>query len=254
MSVTYAVKVGESRPETGKKPSAGPVFRYIYAKDGLLELPDGMHSPWEDSVERNPTNRMLGQRQTTDSKLMKLIKLYALDKNMLTELKIQFPFVFAATGVSILETDVVYTGLIVRNGSFPWSQAVTYVPLYDSLVKSITPFTFVAGADAVEFVVNHAEVSTAFVQENKLHDTMVIFFSCILFQVLIHNMFLKFDPGQILSCLPACCSYLKTIVSFANVSSTQKNEAEGLGVSLFSWKEFSELVNFFNFVVPLNNL
>ncbi|OMO83628.1 AMP-dependent synthetase/ligase [Corchorus capsularis] len=37
------------------------------------------------------------------------------------------------------------------------SQAITYVPLYDTL-----------GANAVEFIINHAEVSIAFVQENKL--------------------------------------------------------------------------------------
>ncbi|KAE8690744.1 RING/U-box superfamily protein [Hibiscus syriacus] len=68
------------------------------------------------------------------------------------------------------------------------SQAVTYVPLYDSLV---------------EFIVNHAEVKIAFVQENKLPSV--------------------------------------TIVSFANASTTQEKEAEELGVSVFSWKEFSEL-------------
>ncbi|KAH9695908.1 AMP-binding enzyme family protein expressed [Citrus sinensis] len=46
---------------------------------------------------------------------------------------------------------------------------------------------------------------------------------------------------QILSCLPRCCLYLKTIVSFANVSSSQKKEAEELGVSCFSWEEFLQL-------------
>lgn len=47
MSVAYAVEVEESRPATEKKPSAGPVYRCIYAKDGLLDLPEGKHSPWE---------------------------------------------------------------------------------------------------------------------------------------------------------------------------------------------------------------
>ncbi|KAL5073628.1 hypothetical protein RYX36_012612 [Vicia faba] len=37
------------------------------------------------------------------------------------------------------------------------SSAVTYVPLYDTL-----------GPNAVEFIINHAEVSIAFVQENKI--------------------------------------------------------------------------------------
>lgn len=47
MTGEYTVKVEESRPATEKKPSAGPVYRCIYAKDGLLDLSDGMHSPWE---------------------------------------------------------------------------------------------------------------------------------------------------------------------------------------------------------------
>ncbi|KAE8698809.1 Long chain acyl-CoA synthetase 5 [Hibiscus syriacus] len=208
MSVSYAVKVEESRPGTGKKPSAGPVYRCIYAKDGLLDLPDGMHSPWEffsDSVKRNPTNRMLGRRQTTDSK----------QAGPYVWITYQEAYDAALRIGSALRNQGVNPGDrcgIYGSNCPEWiiameacnSQAVTYVPLYDSL-----------GANAVEFIVNHAEVKIAFVQENKL--------------------------PSILSCLPACCSYLKTIVSFANVSSTQKKEAEELGVSVFSWKEFSEL-------------
>ncbi|PRQ23426.1 putative long-chain-fatty-acid--CoA ligase [Rosa chinensis] len=81
------------------------------------------------------------------------------------------------------------------------SHAITYVPLYDTL-----------GANAVEFIINRAEVSIAFVQENKI--------------------------PAIISILPNCSTHLKTIVSFTNVSSTQKKEAEELGVSCFLWEEF----------------
>ncbi|KAJ9704876.1 hypothetical protein PVL29_003091 [Vitis rotundifolia] len=84
------------------------------------------------------------------------------------------------------------------------SQAIPYVPLYDSL-----------GANAVEFIINHAEVSIAFVQESKI-------------------------PAM-LTCLPKCTSYLKTIISFGKISSSQKEEAEELGVSCFSWEEFALL-------------
>ncbi|KAJ4836051.1 hypothetical protein Tsubulata_008950 [Turnera subulata] len=64
-------------------------------------------------------------------------------------------------------------------------------------------------ANAVEFIINHVEVSVAFVQENKL-PTVSTHFYC-------------------------------TIVSFGKISSTQKKEAEELGVSCFSWEEFSQL-------------
>lgn len=41
------MKVEESRPASGERPSAGPVYRCIYAKDGLLDPPSGIESPWE---------------------------------------------------------------------------------------------------------------------------------------------------------------------------------------------------------------
>ncbi|CAK9152101.1 unnamed protein product, partial [Ilex paraguariensis] len=68
----YTVKVEEARPANKQKPAAGPVYRYIYAKDGLMKLPAGMESPWDffsESVKRNPKSHMLGCRQSTDGKV-----------------------------------------------------------------------------------------------------------------------------------------------------------------------------------------
>ncbi|XLU54364.1 hypothetical protein S245_049012, partial [Arachis hypogaea] len=84
------------------------------------------------------------------------------------------------------------------------SHSVTYVPLYDTL-----------GPNAVEFIINHAQVSIAFVQENKI--------------------------PSILSYFGQCSSNLITIVSFGNVSTVQKKEAEEYGTSCFSWEEFFQL-------------
>lgn len=44
---SYTVKVEESRPAVDGKPSAGPVYRCIYAKDGLMEMPVSFESPWD---------------------------------------------------------------------------------------------------------------------------------------------------------------------------------------------------------------
>ncbi|WJX56512.1 eukaryotic long-chain fatty acid CoA synthetase (LC-FACS) [Trifolium repens] len=38
--------------------------------------------------------------------------------------------------------------------------------------------------------------------------------------------------------LPKCSSNLKIIVSFGNISATQKKEAEEFGTTCFSWEEF----------------
>ena len=43
----YTVKVAEGVPATEERPSAGAVYRCIYAENGLFELPKGMESPWE---------------------------------------------------------------------------------------------------------------------------------------------------------------------------------------------------------------
>lgn len=49
MSEVYTVMVEEGKPvdATNGKPSVGPVYRCIYAKDGLLELPSRLESPWD---------------------------------------------------------------------------------------------------------------------------------------------------------------------------------------------------------------
>ena len=43
----YTAKVEEARAATEKRPSAGPVYRCIYAKNGLTGVPDAIHSPWD---------------------------------------------------------------------------------------------------------------------------------------------------------------------------------------------------------------
>lgn len=43
----YTVKVEEGRAADNGKPSAGAVYRCIYAKDGLMEIPPAFQSPWD---------------------------------------------------------------------------------------------------------------------------------------------------------------------------------------------------------------
>eukprot|EP00252_Welwitschia_mirabilis_P006976 TRINITY_DN17953_c0_g1_i1.p1 TRINITY_DN17953_c0_g1~~TRINITY_DN17953_c0_g1_i1.p1 ORF type:complete len:342 (-),score=29.08 TRINITY_DN17953_c0_g1_i1:23-946(-) len=82
---------------------------------------------------------------------------------------------------------------------------VCCVPLYDTL-----------GADAVEFIIRHAEVSITFVQEANI--------------------------PMILKCLQGTTvQYLKTIVSFGGIADQQKESAEMHGVKLYSWNDFLSL-------------
>ncbi|KAK9942285.1 hypothetical protein M0R45_007960 [Rubus argutus] len=158
-----------------------------------------MKTSFSDSIysqKRNPSSRMLGQRQVTEKKDMCGLHI----KRFMMQ---PFEWVLPSQAVvSILEIVVVYMDQIAPNRSFQW-RPVTAMPLMC--------------ANAVEFFINHAEVSIAFVQENKI--------------------------PAILLCLPNCSTHLKTIVSFTDVSSAQKKEAEEQEVSCFSWEEFSQLGN-----------
>ncbi|KAE8008450.1 hypothetical protein FH972_004961 [Carpinus fangiana] len=207
MSGVYSVEVEESRPATDGKPSAGPVYRSIYAKDGLLDLPAGLESPWQffsDSAERSPSNPMLGRRQITDSKVGPYVWLTYQESY---DAAIRMGSAMRSRGLNPGDRCGIYGSncpewIIAMEACN--SQSITYVPLYDTL-----------GANAVEFIINHAEVSIAFVQENKI--------------------------SAVLSCLPRCSTNLKTIISFSKISSAQKQEAEKFGVCCFSWEEFSQL-------------
>ncbi|KAK7274108.1 hypothetical protein RIF29_15182 [Crotalaria pallida] len=207
MPEVYTVKVEEGRAASNGKPSVGPVYRCIYAKDGLLELPADLESPFDffrDSVKRNPSNPMLGRRQKNDSKMGPYVWLTYQE---VYDAAIQMGSAMRSRGLNPGDRCGIYGSncpewIIAMEACN--SSAVTYVPLYDTL-----------GPSAVEFIINHAEVSIAFVQEKKI--------------------------PSILSCLDQCSSNLKTIVSFGNVSTTQKKEAEERGTSCFSWGEFLQL-------------
>ncbi|XP_072974428.1 probable CoA ligase CCL6 [Typha angustifolia] len=205
----YAIKVEDSTLAEGNNPSAGPVYRSIYAKDGLMELPSGIDSPWEffsGSVKRYPQEKMLGHRQVIDGKAGPYVwRTYEEVYDIATKIG------------SAIRKHGVKTG--DRCGIYGYncpewviameacnSQGICYVPLYDSL-----------GPNAVEFIICHAEISIAFVQESKI--------------------------PSVLFCLPKCVAHLKTIVSFGAVTNGQKREAENCGVSCFSWEEFASSVN-----------
>ena len=90
------------------------------------------------------------------------------------------------------------------------------VPLYDTL-----------GAGAVEFVICHAEVSLAFVEEKKLSD--------------------------LLKTLSNTSKYLKTLMSFGKVTPEQKESVENHRSVIYSWNEFLQLGdnNYTDFDLPV---
>ncbi|EPS71028.1 hypothetical protein M569_03729, partial [Genlisea aurea] len=88
------------------------------------------------------------------------------------------------------------------------------VPLYDTL-----------GAGAVEFIICHAEIEIAFVEEKKI--------------------------SELLKAFPGAGKYLRTIVSFGEVTSQLKEESIGFGVTIYSWTEFLSLGENKEFELPV---
>lgn len=203
----YTVKVGEATPAAGGRPAAGPVYRSIYAKDGLMQLPQEIHSPWDffsGAVKKYPKNRMLGRRQVSDGKAGDYVwQTY----EQVYQKVIQIGAAIRAFGVKPGAHCAIY-----GSNCPEWvmamqacnSQGICYVPLYDTL-----------GQNAVEFILDHSEISIAFMQESKIKSIVAI--------------------------LPKCTAHIKAIVSFGDVAIELKREVEQLGVSCFSWEEFSTM-------------
>ncbi|OWM83770.1 hypothetical protein CDL15_Pgr004201 [Punica granatum] len=160
MPEVYTVKVEEGQPATADRPAKGPVYRSIYAKDGLPELPEGRNSPWDffsATVKRIPKSRLLGRREVVDTKVGPYVWLSyqeAYDSAVQVGSAIRRRSVNPGDRCGIYGSNCPEWVIAMEACS---SQAITYVPLYDTL-----------GPNAVEFILNHAEVSIAFVQTSKI--------------------------------------------------------------------------------------
>uniref|UniRef100_A0A7C8YYX3 Long-chain-fatty-acid--CoA ligase n=1 Tax=Opuntia streptacantha TaxID=393608 RepID=A0A7C8YYX3_OPUST len=67
----FIYEVEPAKPVQDGKPSVGPVYRSIFAKDGFPEPPPGMDTCWDIfrlAVETYPNNPMLGHREIVDGK------------------------------------------------------------------------------------------------------------------------------------------------------------------------------------------
>ncbi|KAK4422516.1 Long chain acyl-CoA synthetase 4 [Sesamum alatum] len=204
---TFIVEVEPSKPAKDGKPSIGPVFRSIFAKDGFPPPIPGLESCWDIfrlSVEKYPNNRMLGRREIVNGKPGKY--------SWMTYKEVYD--IVLKVGNSIRSCGIEEGGHCgIYGANCPeWvmsmeacnAHGLYCVPLYDTL-----------GAGAVEFIISHAEVTLTFVEEKKI--------------------------SELLKTFPGATKYLKTIVSFGKVTSQQKEDVEKFGVAIYSWDEFMSL-------------
>ncbi|XP_021277516.1 long chain acyl-CoA synthetase 4-like [Herrania umbratica] len=216
-SKSYIIEVEKGKAASDGKPSIGPVYRSSFAHNGFPAPIPGMESCWDIfrmSVEKYPDNPMLGRRQIVNGKAGKFV--WQTYKEVYD--------IVIKVGNSIRSCGVEEGGKCgIFGANCPeWiismeacnAHGLYCVPLYDTL-----------GAGAVEFIICHAEVSIAFVEEKKIN--------------------------ELLKTCPNSTKYLRTIVSFGKVTPEQKAEAEKYGLVIYAWEEFLQLGENKQFDLPV---
>ncbi|OAY82753.1 Long chain acyl-CoA synthetase 4, partial [Ananas comosus] len=213
----HLVEVEKGREGADGAPSVGAAYRNAFLKDGFLTPIPGLDSCWDIfrlAVEKHPNNRMLGRREIVNGEAGKYV--------WLTYKEVYETVV--KVGASIRSCGVQKGGRCgIYGANCPeWvismeacnAHGIYCVPLYDTL-----------GAGAVEFILCHAEVQIAFVEEKKI--------------------------GEVLKTFPNSTKFLKTIVSFGNVNPEQKEEVGKHGLAIYSWDEFLLLGSDQQFDLPV---
>ncbi|PNW73635.1 hypothetical protein CHLRE_13g566650v5 [Chlamydomonas reinhardtii] len=158
-SYKYLVEVEPARPANGDKPSASPVYRSVYAKDGFPTADfKTLFEMFEQSAAKYPDNQCLGKRVKKENGEAGpyVFKSY---KEIHTEVA-NVASALRALGVNPAQR----VGVFGANCP-EWMvamqacnrMAMHCVPLYDSL-----------GENAIEYIVNHSEAVAAFVSSEKL--------------------------------------------------------------------------------------
>lgn len=203
----YVIEVEKGKEAADGRPSVSSVYRSAYCKDGFPAPPAGIESCWDiftHAVQKHPHNPMLGQREIINGKAGGYKWLtYQEVYNMVLKIGSALRSCGVEQGGRCGIYGVNCPEWIVSMEACN-AHGIYCVPLYDTL-----------GADAVEFIIHHAEVSIAIIHEAKI--------------------------PVILKSLPACVDCLKTLVSFGNISDAQREEAEKHGAKLYSWNDFLSL-------------
>ncbi|PSS03947.1 Long chain acyl-CoA synthetase [Actinidia chinensis var. chinensis] len=203
----FVVEIEKAKEAADGRPSLGPVYRNVLAKDGFRPPAAGIESCWDIfrlSVEKYPQNPILGEREMINGKAGRYVWLTYED---VYDIVLKVGASIRSCGVQQGARCGIYGANCVK-----WvismqacnALGLYCVPLYDTL-----------GAGAVEYIICHAEISITFVEETKI--------------------------AEVLKTFPNTKKYLKTLVSFGKVTAEQKQAAENAGLAIYSWAQFLQL-------------
>ncbi|XVE73478.1 hypothetical protein DITRI_Ditri11bG0121100 [Diplodiscus trichospermus] len=200
----FSVKVEDGREGQDGKPSVGPVYRSLLAKNGYPPPNPDMSTAWSlfsSSAQKHPGNRMLGWRKIVDGKVGPYIwKTY---KEAYEEI-LHIGSALRASGAEPGCRVGIYGGNCpewIMAMEACGAHSLICVPLYDTL-----------GPGAVNFIMDHAEVDFVFVQDIKVKELLN----------------------------PNCTSVqlLKAMVCFTSLTEEDNAKASQMGIKTFSWTEF----------------
>nr|QAA78760.1 long-chain Acyl-CoA synthetase 4 [Camellia oleifera] len=200
----FLIEVEPAKAAEEGRPSIGPVYRSLFAKDGFPPPIDGMDSCWDIfrmSVEKYPRNPMLGRREIVDGKPGKYVWLTYKE---VYDIVIKVGNAIRSLGVQEGGRCGIYGGNCaewIMSMEACNAHGLYCVPLYDTL-----------GAGAVKFIICHAEITIVFVEEKKI--------------------------AEVLKTFPNTTKYLRTIVSFGKITPEQREEVQKFGLAIYSWDEF----------------
>ncbi|KAL0426112.1 UNVERIFIED_CONTAM: Long chain acyl-CoA synthetase 4 [Sesamum radiatum] len=154
------LEIEEAKEAKDGKPSVGPVYRNVLVKDGFRPLPQGLESCW-DSFCQSVKKYSNIEREMVEGKAGGYVWLTYKEVH---DLVLQVGASIRSCGVMQGSRCGIYGANCSR-----WvismqacnAHGLYCVPLYDTL-----------GAGAVEYIICHAEVSIAFVEESKISEGM----------------------------------------------------------------------------------
>ncbi|XP_020521315.1 long chain acyl-CoA synthetase 1 isoform X2 [Amborella trichopoda] len=203
----FAVIVEDGKEGKDGKPAVGPVYRNLLSKDGFPPPIPDMNTSWDvfrSSVEKYPSNKMLGWREFHGGKAGKYIwKTY---KEIYDEVLLVGAALWASgarpgscVGIYGVNCPQWIVAMAACSG-----HSFICVPLYDTL-----------GPDAVDFIVEHAEIDYVFIQDKKLTE------------ILKHDK--KYSRR------------LKLLVCFTTLTKQQRQNAASYEIAAYSWDEFLQM-------------
>ncbi|XP_071738348.1 long chain acyl-CoA synthetase 1-like [Rutidosis leptorrhynchoides] len=204
MDKQFAVIVKDGIKGVNGKPSIGPVYRNLLAKDDFPPVEFDLKSTWDvfrKSVEKYPDNKMLGRRELVDGKWGPYKwKTYKTVYNEVLDVAsaLRASGIDAGCKVGIYGANCPQWIVSMEACN---AQSYITVPLYDTL-----------GPGAVNFILDHAEVDVVFVQDKKVKELLN----------------------------PECThtQRLKLIVCFTLMTEDEKIKAESMGIKSYAWSEF----------------